>query len=118
MAKTPAYRHKKSRNTAVVTLTDSATKERRDYQLGDYDTPQSRERYHCLIAQWEAADRRLPALKRQAGEGGATINEIIAAYMPVAVQRFSPVSMFSKSRMHYASCASFTVHLPPKISDQ
>ncbi len=92
---TPAYRHKKNRNTAIVTLTDSVTKERRDYQLGDYDTPQSRERYHCLIAQWEAADRRLPARKRQAGEGGATINEVIAAYMPVAAQKFSPTRMFA-----------------------
>ncbi len=95
MTRTPIYRRKKDRNAAIVTLTDSVTKERRDYQLGDYDTPQSRERYHCLIAQWEAADRRLPARKRQAGEGGLTINEVIAAYMPVAAQKFSPTRMFA-----------------------
>jgi integrase len=41
-------------------LTDSATKRRRDYRLGEHGTPESREMYHRLIAEWEANDRRWP----------------------------------------------------------
>ncbi len=43
-----------------VILTDSVTKRRRDYWLGEYNTPESRECYHRLIAAWEANDRRHP----------------------------------------------------------
>ncbi len=93
MTKTPAYRHKKDRNTAVVTLTDSVTKMRRDYPLGEFDTPQSRERYHQLVAHWEASGRRLPARKRD-GDCGLTINELIAAYMPDVATQCDDARMF------------------------
>jgi len=56
----PAYRKHTDRNLAVVTLYDAFTKKRRSYYLGDYDTPASREKYHRLIARWEAGGRRLP----------------------------------------------------------
>ncbi len=39
--KAPSYR--KRNGQALVTLTDSLTKRRRDYWLGEYDTSQSRE---------------------------------------------------------------------------
>jgi len=58
MPKTPAYRQRKGRDQALVTLTDSVTKKRRDYWLGEYGTPQSRECYHRVIAEWEADARR------------------------------------------------------------
>ena len=60
MPKTPSYRRRKGRNQALVTLTDSTTRKRRDYWLGEYGTPESRELYHRVIAEWEARGRRLP----------------------------------------------------------
>jgi len=60
MPKTPSYRQRKGHAQALVTLTDSVTKKRRDYWLGEFGTPQSRERYHRVIAEWESLDRRLP----------------------------------------------------------
>jgi integrase len=60
MPKTPSYRKRKGYSQALVTLTDSVTKRRRDYWLGKHGTPASRELYHRVIAAWEAAGRRLP----------------------------------------------------------
>ncbi len=39
--KTPAYWARSVYDQAIVTLTDSATKRRRDYWLGEYGTPAS-----------------------------------------------------------------------------
>lgn len=60
MPKTPAYRQRPGYHQALVTLTDAATKKRRDYWLGAYGSAASRELYHRIIAAWEAADRCLP----------------------------------------------------------
>jgi len=59
--KTPAYRQRSGYDQAIVTLTDAVTKRRRDYWLGEYGSPASRERYHRLIAAWEAGGPRWPA---------------------------------------------------------
>jgi len=56
----PSYRVRPDKNLAVVTLTDSLTGKRRDYYLGEYDSPESRERYHQLIAAWDRANGQLP----------------------------------------------------------
>jgi integrase len=61
MPKTPAYRLRKGYTQAIVTLTDAVTKRRRDYWLGEHGYAESRNQYHCLIADWEANGRRLPA---------------------------------------------------------
>lgn len=58
MPKTPGYRKRHDRNQAIVTLTDAVTKWRRDYWLGEPGSPQSREMYHRVIAEWEANDGR------------------------------------------------------------
>ncbi len=42
----PAYRQWSGYTQAIVTLTDAETKQRRDYWLGEYGTPESREAYH------------------------------------------------------------------------
>lgn len=60
MAKTPSYRQRPGYSQALVTLSDSDTGQRRDYWLGEFNTPASREAYHQLIARWEAAGRRWP----------------------------------------------------------
>ncbi len=92
MTKPPAYRHKKDRNTAVVSLTDSITKLRRDYSLGEYDTPQSRERYHQLIAEWEAFDRRLPTPVNHSlyGADRVSVAMLISYYWQVVEQEHQP----------------------------
>lgn len=60
MPKTPSYRQRSGYSQAIVTLTDSVTGQRRDYWLGEFGSAPSREAYHRIIAQWEAASRRLP----------------------------------------------------------
>ncbi len=75
--RTPAYRARSGSGQAIVTLTDSATKRRRDYWLGAFGSPGSRELYHRLIAAWEAGGRRLPdpdefRPSRSARSGGAS----------------------------------------------
>lgn len=90
--KQPSYRHRKGYAQAIVTLTDRVTKKRRDYWLGTYDSPESRELYHRILAEWEANGRRLPEPERFAGNGQAaatngevrsktvTISTMLAAY--------------------------------------
>ena len=62
MPKTPSYRCRTGYTQAIVTLTDSVTRKRRDYWLGPHGSPESREHYHLIIAEWEANGRRLPRL--------------------------------------------------------
>lgn len=84
MPKTPSYRKRKDYSQAIVTLTDAVTKRRRDYWLGEYGTTESRERYHRLIAEWEANGRRLPPPTRDEPNAeaatGATIVEVIHSF--------------------------------------
>ncbi|MCC6910191.1 MAG: hypothetical protein IT430_19840 [Phycisphaerales bacterium] len=87
MPKTPGYRKRHDRNQAIVTLTDAVTKQRRDYWLGEFGTPQSREMYHRVIAEWEANGRRLFEAKFEkppaGGEGegdGITVSELCARF--------------------------------------
>lgn len=77
--KPPAYRIKDNHGSAiaVVTLTDSATGKRKDRYLGRSNTPESREKYHRIIAEWEANGRRLPATD---GGQAITVNAMIMAY--------------------------------------
>ena len=75
----PAYRRRKGYKQAIVTFTDVHTKKRRDYWLGPYGSPESRELYYRLIAEWEASDRRLPRTPVSSMSGAAvlTIAEVI-----------------------------------------
>jgi len=74
----PTYRRRPGYDQAIVTLTDARTKKRRDYWLGPFNSPESRELYHCIIAEWEANDRRLPAPPNRpsCANGTVTVNEI------------------------------------------
>lgn len=63
MPKTPSYRKRAGYEQALVTLTDSVTKKRRDYWLGPHGSNESREMYHRIIAEWEANGRRLPRME-------------------------------------------------------
>lgn len=70
MPKTPSYRCRAGYTQAIVTLTDSVTKKRRDYWLGPHGLPESRETYHRIIAEWEANGRRLPRPPADTPAGG------------------------------------------------
>lgn len=84
----PKYRQKTVGNSqyAVVTLRDRATGERRDFVLGEYGSPASRERYAALIAEWEHAGRRLP---RGAADRRVTVAHVASPYDDYAAARFS-----------------------------
>jgi len=71
----PKYRHYKPKDLAVVRI------DGRDHYLGKYNSPESREKYHRLIAEWLG---RSPALPSGFDPDGSvvrlTINEMILAY--------------------------------------
>jgi hypothetical protein len=56
----PAYRQRSGYTQAIVTLTDAETRQRRDYWLGEFDSPENRERCHRIIAERECRGRHLP----------------------------------------------------------
>ncbi len=76
----PSYRKRTGYDQAIVTLVDSRTRKRRDYWLGPYDTPESRERYYRLIAEWESLGRRHPKGESRAPASALTISELVHAY--------------------------------------
>lgn len=99
--KTPSYRQRKGYDQAIVTLTDAVTKHRRDYWLGAYGSPESRELYHQVLAEWEAAGRRLPQAPTNADGpvGGVTINEMTNAYWRWAKFAYSSSEVSSTAQI-------------------
>jgi len=80
----PAYRKQSGRDQAVVTLRDAVTGKRKPYYLGRYDSPESHERYHHLVATWEARGRRLPDQPDEPEHRpatGPTVSRVLADYM-------------------------------------
>ncbi len=93
MAKrTPTYRPRKGYDQAIVTLCDSATGYRRDYWLGPFDSTESRERYHRLIAEWEANGRRLPEECNVTApvSNGVAVAEVLTRYWRWAKSYYTP----------------------------
>ncbi len=86
----PSYRQRKGYDQAIVTLTDSVTDYRKDYWLGSYGTPESRELYHRVLAQWESGGRRLPVNidDRPADIAQVSVAEVLAAYWKWASRHF------------------------------
>jgi integrase len=81
----PIYRLHKQSGQAVVTLRDPATGRRRDVLLGRYGTPESRQEYTRVLAEWEAAGRRSLVAGRQGptprrSPTDITVNEVTIAY--------------------------------------
>ena len=69
----PSYRFHKARNCAVVTL------DGKDHYLGPFNSPESWERYHRLVAEW-LATRALPHTPAAASAAPLTIAELLLAY--------------------------------------
>jgi integrase len=81
----PAYRRRKIRGRAVayLTLTDSRTHARRDYSLGEFNSPESRQLYARLTAEWLAAGRRLP----MDDPARASVAEVLVQYRRACIGR-------------------------------
>src|SRR4051794_26593733 len=75
--RTPSYRRHKARDCAVVTIGG------KDHYLGRYNSPESREKYHRLIAEW-LATRDLPPRQEEPGKSPLTVSELILAYWKFA----------------------------------
>ena len=72
----PKYRHFKPKDLAVVRI------DGRDVYLGKYDSPESREKYNRVIAEWLTTGAPPPpAAATVADQGGLTVNEVILAYL-------------------------------------
>ncbi len=93
-ARVPAYRQRSGYAQAIVTLTDAETRQRRDYWLGEFDSPESRERYHRIIAEWERRGRQLPApdvdAPRTCTADAITVVEVVRDYWRWAVDYYRP----------------------------
>ena len=92
--KTPQYRERAGYSHAIVTVTDSHTAKRKDYWLGEMDSPSSREMYHRVIAEWKASGRRLPPPTDvpKPAIHQLTINEVMLAYKRFVDVNFKPAS--------------------------
>jgi integrase len=82
----PSYRLHKQSGQAVVTLPDGFGG-RRDVLLGPFDSAESWDHYHRVIAEWKVNGRRLPLDGKPEGGGKRgrrakelTVNELILAY--------------------------------------
>jgi integrase len=71
--RTPSYRYHKARDCAVVTING------KDHYLGAYDSPESWEKYHRLVAEWLAA-RNLPPAAPRPTAAPLTVAELVLAY--------------------------------------
>jgi len=60
--KTPSYRRQRRMNGNDLAFVEI---DARRHYLGPYDTVASRERYHRLVAEWEAAGGLLPAASEE-----------------------------------------------------
>jgi integrase len=69
----PCYRFHKARSCAVVTING------KDHYLGIYDSPESWEKYHRLIAEWYST-RNLPPVSLKATPPPLSIAELVLAY--------------------------------------
>jgi integrase len=77
----PSYRRHKQSGQAVVTLSDGMGS-RRDVLLGKFGTVGSRAEYARVIAEWEAAGRRLP--QSASTKNDITLNEMALAHWKFA----------------------------------
>src|SRR5262245_46450626 len=73
----PSYRLHRQSGQAIVTLSDGLGN-RRDVLLGRHGTPESRQEYARVIAEWETSGRRLPQTDDKTAD--LTISELILAY--------------------------------------
>ena len=74
----PTYRHHKARNLAVVRLNG------KDHYLGPYDSPESWEKYHRLLAEYLAGTPTLPVDPLTGNIGAISIKRLCLAFSEFA----------------------------------
>jgi hypothetical protein len=67
----PKYRHYKPKNLAVVRI------DGHDHYLGKYDSAETPEKYHRLLAEWLAGGKTIPLLRKRPS--------LIMAYRPSTI---------------------------------
>lgn len=76
--RTPKYRHYKPKNLAVVRI------DGQDFYLGPYDSPQSWEKYHRLLAERLAKPIAEASEHGQTAVGGLAVKDLMLAYLRFA----------------------------------
>ena len=83
----PKYRHYQPKNLGVVRI------DGKDHYLGRYDSPESWEKYHRLVAEWLSrgqTDAAEPAASAKPnGHPAISINEMLLAYWQFAETYYS-----------------------------
>jgi len=77
--KDPSYRRHSS-GQAVVTLTDGLGG-RKDFLLGPHNSPESKQRYHVLLARWNAAGKTFRWGMSAAELPGLSVGEVILRFL-------------------------------------
>ena len=79
----PKYRHYKPKDLGVVRI------DGRDIYLGRYNSPESREQYNRVIAEWlTTGSTPKSAASKAADLGGPTVNEIILGFLKTHDQHY------------------------------
>ena len=93
---TPKYRLHSQSGQAVVTLRDSVTGKRRDVLLGEYNSPESRDRYDAVTGEWLANGRRLQGQpQRPRASSTITVSEVVLQYWEWAQTYYSRGERFT-----------------------
>jgi integrase len=79
-SRSPKYRHYKPKNLAVVRV------DGRDVYLGGYGSPESREKYHRLLAERAVTGSAVPPPK--GGAGGPSVLEVLVAFLKHADRHY------------------------------
>src|SRR5260370_22308688 len=82
----PGYRLHRQSGQAIVTLPDGYG-HRRDVLLGPFGSTKSKHLYHHVLAEWEAAGRRL---KNQTSRRGLAVAELLRDYLRFAEGHYKP----------------------------
>jgi len=113
----PSYRCKKVQNRkyGVVSLPDGAGG-RRDVLLGRWGTKESKLEYSRVLAEWQAADRRLP--RSAAGPTpDLSINEVLIRYLAFAERHYryadgTPTNELADTKVSLRPLRQFYGHTP------
>jgi integrase len=95
--RTPSYRLHRQSGQAIVTLPNGRGG-RRDVLLGPYDTPESRDEYDRVIAEWLANGRLL--VPSPVGAAELSVNELLLAYWQHAERYYRHPDGTPTSELH------------------
>jgi hypothetical protein len=94
MSRVPSYRKHKQSGQAIVTLTVSPGR-RRDFLLGEHNSPESRREYARVISEWQAR-----AASPARGGPDLTVTELLAAFWKHAHEHYRDPDGQPTSELH------------------